>query len=183
MLSYEDIIRHYTRSEVAEEIVKFSRSRWVGVLCLEKGDNGKPLFKRYLGEKPLKISCREDFLNLLELLEKVKPRSFYASANVYPSIEKLEDLVLDKVVACTPTWDVDNSLSKWKATIATVQEIINFLEKKGVSKSVYVKWSGEGCHVHLHEKAISPELRKKKNPMDLAFAVVGYVNAKLSEKI
>ncbi|RLE49794.1 MAG: hypothetical protein DRJ31_03700 [Candidatus Methanomethylicota archaeon] len=183
MLPHEEIYRHYARADVRREIVKFAANRWLGVLCLKRDNKGKPLFKRYIDGKPLKAFCEEDFSKLLEQLSRIKPRSFYASANVYASLDKVEDLTLENVIACTPTWDIDNTLDKWRATMEVVKEIVSFLESKGVKKSVYVKWSGEGCHVHLHEKAISPELRTRKNPMDLAFAIVEYVNAKLSEKI
>lgn len=54
-----------------------------------------------------------------------------------------------------------------------------FLEKNGVVKSVYVKWSGNGCHVHVNEKALSEELTKRISPLDAAYAMVEYTNAKL----
>lgn len=182
-MDYSEVLEHYLKPEVAEEVVKFSKGRWVGVLCAKRDEGGKPLFKRYLRGEPLKIYSKQQYLSLLtKTLKELKPRSFYASANIYSRLRSVEDLTISNVAACTPTWDVDNSLDKWRATLEVAQEILRFLEGKGVSESVYVKWSGEGCHVHLHEGAISPELRSKRNSMDLAYAIVEYVNGKLHGK-
>ncbi|MCS7120897.1 MAG: hypothetical protein NZ952_06840 [Candidatus Bathyarchaeota archaeon] len=84
---------------------------------------------------------------------------------------------------CTPTWDVDSILSNWQVTIRTAKEIINILESFGVRKSLYIKWSGNGCHIHLHERSLSPSILEHHHPFDLAFSIVEYVKAKLTAKI
>ena len=62
------------------------------------------------------------------------------------------------------------------------KEIVNFLNQEGISESVFLKWSGKGAHVHVHERAFSEDLLKKVNPLDAAYGVVEYVNRKLSKK-
>jgi hypothetical protein len=62
-------------------------------------------------------------------------------------------------------------------------EILSILESEGVKKSVYVKWSGNGCHIHIHEEAISEAIISKAHPLDFAYAIVEYVNAKAVPKI
>ncbi|MBS7610251.1 hypothetical protein KEJ19_06790, partial [Candidatus Bathyarchaeota archaeon] len=39
-----------------------------------------------------------------------------------------------------------------------------------------------GCHIHLNDSAISEELRKRRNPLDLAYAIVEYANLRLRDK-
>lgn len=111
-------------------------------------------------------------------------RSVYATANLYGAVGSAED-VYDRanIVRCTPTWDVDSSLGNWRETLAVAREIASLLEMWGVEESVYIKWSGNGCHVHLHEEAISPSLTEKHHPLDLAYAIVEYVRMKVSPKL
>jgi len=110
-------------------------------------------------------------------------RSIYATANVYNRIRNVEDVYdPSNILYCTPTWDIDGFLSKWRKTLNIAKKIIRFLNSWGIKKSVYIKWSGNGCHVHINEKSISGDLREKYNPLDLAYAIVEYVNSKLSLK-
>jgi DNA primase catalytic subunit len=120
-----------------------------------------------------------DFKNL-------KPRTFYATINAYKKIESIEDVRNPfNIEFSTPTFDIDNSIEKWEATIAIAESILEFLEKNGVEKSIILKWSGNGMHIHLNPYSISFDLLKKlnSNPIDIAFAIVEYVNAKLNEKL
>ena len=117
-----------------------------------------------------------------EDFEKVKAskgidlRTVYASAKVYRKIATREDLYDDyNTVACTPSWDVDNVFSDWRVTVEAAEVIVDFLRDMGVKESLYVKWSGEGCHIHVHERALSREMSSKFNPFDIAYAVVEYV--------
>ncbi|RLI26483.1 hypothetical protein DRO58_05540 [Candidatus Bathyarchaeota archaeon] len=89
---------------------------------------------------------------------------------------------LGNIIACTPVWDIDNDPKDWENTIKIAGEIVRFLELNGVEESVYVKWSGRGCHVHLHEEAVSRSIREKIHPIDLAYALVEYVNIKLTRR-
>lgn len=140
---------------------------------------------RYLGRRrriPLRIWSPEDVERLLSIFRRLKPRTFYATANVFQSLH--EDFLADpsNIVACTPTWDIDNKPEAWRATLEAAREIYAFLEKNGVSRSVFMKWSGKGCHVHLNEGAISEELRRRINPLNLAYSIVEYANLRLREK-
>lgn len=84
-----------------------------------------------------------------------------------------------RIAFCLPTWDIDNAPDKWKATIAVAKEIVDLLASEGVSRSVFLKWSGKGIHVHIHHKAFSPSLLLRIDPLDIAYAVVEYVNRQL----
>lgn len=186
---YEKIvISHYNSKEVQEEIVRFSQNRWVALHCEFLNPQGYPVLLRYQRttgkeKKPLRITNIEGVLTLLRRFERLRPRTFYASANVYKELTLPEHVKsLDNIAFCLPTWDIDNALSKWKATVAVAKEIVGFLERAQVSKSVFLKWSGNGVHVHIHHRAFSTDLLRKINPLDAAYAIVGYVNIKLHSK-
>jgi len=184
-MSRDEVAKHYENPRVKDEIVSFAKGRWVGLHCTERDRGGRPHLLRYLGRTrlPLKIEEPNDVAKLLKIFKKFGPRTFYATANVYKSLKITEDVMdLSNISACTPTWDIDNTLEKWQATLEVVKEIIAFLEQNGVERSSFIKWSGKGCHMHIHGEAVSEELRRRVNPLDLAYAVVEYVNAKLREK-
>ncbi len=180
-MSYPSLpARHYSRLEVQREISEFCRGRWVAAHCID--EHGKPIFRRYVDGKPITIKQPKEFLKLMKRLN-YKVRSVYATANVYSSIKNVEDVYeLSNVSRCTPTWDIDGLLSNWSETIAIAREITSFLEDYGAQKSLYIKWSGNGCHVHIHEGAFSQALLDKHHPLDIAYAIVEYVNLKLSSK-
>lgn len=164
---------HYLDPAVRVEIAKFSAGRWAAVF-------GRGKLVRYERGRPLTIRSEGD---VARFARKLSARTFYATANVYAKLELKEDVAVEgNIVACAPTWDIDNRLEKWRATVAVAAAIVEFLREQGIEKSVFVKWSGEGCHVHVHELSISEELRKRRNPLDLAYAVVEYVNAKLEHR-
>ncbi|MEM3616385.1 MAG: hypothetical protein QXJ31_00510 [Candidatus Bathyarchaeia archaeon] len=173
-------IEHYSRAEVQKEIAEFCRGRWMATHCID--ESGKLVFRRYLGGKPMAIKSKEEFAMLLQRLGN-KARVFYATANKYPTVEHVEDVDLSKVYLCTPTWDIDGTLQNWRETIAVAKEILSILESEGVKNSVYVKWSGNGCHIHIHEEAISEAVISKAHPLDFAYAIVEYINAKAAPKI
>jgi len=182
------VVNHYNKEEVQEEIARFSRSRWVAVHCQFLNPQGYPVLLRYQrtsgkNKVPLTITQPKDVSQFVKRFERLRPRAFYASANVYKELTILEHVrSLSNVISCMPTWDIDNTPEKWEATIAVAKEIVDFLNKEGVSESVFLKWSGKGAHVHIHEKAPSDELLKKVNPLDAAYAVVEYVNRRLAGK-
>jgi len=177
--SFMDVAHeHYSRKDVQREIMDFCRGRWIAIHCLDAP--GKFVLKRYIRGRPIKIERLED----LGTLYNYRVRSIYATANVYRRIENFYDLYDQGNIAyCTPTWDIDSNLSNWRNTIRVAREIVEFLGGWGVKKSVYVKWSGNGCHIHINERSISESLLKKYNPLDLAYAIVEYVNAKLSQNL
>ncbi|MEM2920976.1 MAG: hypothetical protein QXF26_01505 [Candidatus Bathyarchaeia archaeon] len=175
--------RHYSDPKVRLEIATFSQSRWVGIHCTVKTRLGRPILLRYFRGRPMRIQGEEDVGRLLNAFRGLGPRTFYGTANVYVKLENPEDVSsIDNVVSCTPTWDIDNSPEAWKATVEAAKEIVSFLESEGVTQSIYVKWSGRGCHVHIHDKAFSREMRKRISPLDIGYAVVGYVIMKLDGK-
>lgn len=176
---------YYQNMDVRCEIARFARDRWVGLRCSGKGSDGRPLIIRYMGggRFPLKIDGPSDVVEIIRRYGWLEPRSFYATANIYRNLNSVDDVSnLSNIVGCTATWDIDNDLERWRETIAAAKQIVSFLEDNGVSKSVFVKWSGEGCHVHLHHKSISPEMFGKASPLDLAYSIVEYVNLKLNLK-
>jgi len=186
-VDYDKVVFHYSREEVKEEIACFSRGRWVAIHCQIKDEKGRPYLLRYqrFGRKkfPLKIEKPEDVSSLINRFRKLQPRTFYASANVYKELATLEHVrSLNNISLCLPTWDIDNELVKWKATVEAAREILYFLKEEGVSESVFLKWSGNGLHIHIHHKAFSQELLRKLHPLDVAYAIVEYVNTKLGSR-
>lgn len=185
---YEKIVvPHYNVGEIQKEIVKFSRNRWVALHCEFLNPQGYPVLLRYQRTRkektPITITKLEDVPMLLKRFERLKPRTFYASASVYRELTRPDHVrSLDNILFCLPTWDIDNTPDKWEATIAVAKEIVNFLKDEQVSESVFLKWSGKGAHVHIHHKAFSTDLLRRMNPLDAAYATVEYVNAKLRSK-
>ncbi|RLI35257.1 hypothetical protein DRO53_01635 [Candidatus Bathyarchaeota archaeon] len=181
-----DLIRqHYLKSWVKREIAEYSKGRWAALHCDKTDERGRKLLIRYFGRrrKPLKLETIEDVDLILKRFEAWKPRSFYATANLYGRLEREDDVAsIDNISACTPTWDIDNRLEGWLATVEAAKEILKLLEEKGVKESVYVKFSGKGAHVQIHPYAVSPEVRSKYNPLDLAYATVEYVRSKLQPR-
>jgi len=186
---YGLVVEHYRKPEVLKEIARFSKKRWVAVHCEEKDERRRPILVRYRRDpggrrKPLSVERPEDVKRILEDLRPLRPRTFYASSAVYAKLEEEEDTYPHgNALAFTPTWDVDNELAYWKATVEAAEAILAFLEKKGVIKSVFVKWSGRGAHVHLHHGSISPEVFSKHGPLDVAYAIVEYVLLKVGPEL
>lgn len=186
------LIKHYSREDVQDEIIKWCyprvdgidvlKRRWVAFHC-KKNDKHDFTLIRYIRDNPLTITSKSDLKGYLNFFGRLGLRTIYATANIYRELNSFEHVVdLNNIIACTPTWDIDNDLNNWKITINACKEIISFLESHGVTRSIVVKWSGEGAHVHLHHNALSPELRTKFNPLDLAYAVVEYTIMKLEWK-
>jgi len=183
---YERVVKvHYDNKEVQEEIAKFSKDRWIAVHCEQLNPQGYNVLLRYRKgagktKAPLTITKPEDVPMLLKRFERLRPRTFYASVNVYKELSTPEHVkALGNIVSCAPTWDIDNAPEKWKATIEVAREILAFLSEEGLSQSTFLKWSGKGAHVHVHQKAFSPNLLRKIAPLDAAYAVVEYANRAL----
>lgn len=175
------VIKHYSRDDVKAEVAEFCRGRWVAI---EGSVGEKRVFLRYSGRKPLIIESPAQVPILIRRYGGLRARTFYATANVYRDLSStaaLDDL--SNIAATTPFWDIDTELSKWDYAIKAAQLICDFLESEGVSKSVYVLWSGEGAHVRISEHAFSEELLSKHHPLDIAFAVTEYVLRKLKDKL
>ena len=179
---------HYGRLDVQREIARYSRDRWVAIHCDFVNPQGYPVLLRYQTgarklKTPLTITKPEDVPSLLSRFARLKPRTFYASINVYRDLTRQESVKdVRNIAFCAPTWDIDNVPDKWKATIAAVKEVVGVLGEEGISKSVFLKWSGRGAHVHVHHKAFSPQVIEKIGALNLAYTVVEYVNRTLQAR-
>lgn len=118
---------------------------------------------------------------MLERFWRFRPRAFYATAHTYRSLRFREELLdRENMVSSMPTWDVDSRDGDWRKVVVKAAEVIDVLERCGVSESVFVKWSGRGAHVHVHPEAFSPELLRKIHPLDVAYSVTQYVVNRLA---
>lgn len=176
------MLKHYSRPLVKEEVSAYCRSRWV---ALEGGSQAGRVFLRYgHGGEPLKISSPEDFEKLLISYKGVRPRAVYGSINIYSKLERSSDLDdPSNIASSSPVWDIDGNTNVWGSVVEAAKIIVNFLESKGVERSIFLKWSGQGCHVHIHERAFSRELLSKHNPLDIAFSAVEYSLRKLKQQL
>ncbi len=175
------VLRHYSRSDVRSEIAEFCRGRWVAV---EGSISDRRVFLRYLGRRPLTVRLPGEVTFLVRRFRGLNVRTFYATINVYKDLSRPELLDdLSNITATTPFWDIDTELDKWEYAVKAAQVICDFLESEGLSKSVYVLWSGEGAHVRISEKAFSRELLEENHPLDVAFAVAEYVLRSLRDKL
>jgi len=164
------IINHYNKEIVLNEILKFSKDRWVAIYSIEG------IFRRYYNGKPIKFSNIKDVKNIIR---KLNVRSIFSSINLYNKLENSEDLDLRNVYSTTPTIDIDSNLENWKETIKVVKEIINILNNFSIEHSIIVKWSGNGCHIHLNHKGFSKGLLMKYSSLDLAYAMVDFIIRKV----
>lgn len=175
---------HYSKQDVSEEIARFAKNRWVGVHCLKRDSKGNRVMVRHLDGKPITISSSHDLLLLKKGLGDKGLRTIYATAAIYRRITSRSDVTsLDNMVSYTPTWDIDNDFKCWRSTIKACIEVVEALKEEGVSRSVFIKWSGNGAHVHLHEGAISNKVLRSRSPLDVAYAVVEYVKIRVEPRI
>lgn len=175
------ILEHYRRDDVAGEIAEFAKGRW---LALEGQGEGGKVFVRWWRGKPLAVSSPAEFKALIESFSGAGIRSVYATACVYGKVASREDVEdPGNVVAATPSWDIDASLEEWEAAIEAAKLIVKFLEERGVRESVYLKWSGEGVHVHVHEGALSRRVLELADPLAVARALVEYTIRKLEGEL
>ncbi|MEM1584218.1 MAG: hypothetical protein QXF28_05970 [Nitrososphaerota archaeon] len=172
------ILEHYVKEEVVREIVDFSVNKWVAIHCSTTTDNQEKIMLRYFprSRRPLRIDSEDDFRRLFNLVGVYRPRTFYASINVYARIDSLE-YALDRmnIIGSTPTWDIDSTDNDYRKVVAAAREILDILEKLHISRSLIIKWSGRGMHIHVHPNAFSPELYSRIHPVDVAYSVTEYV--------
>jgi hypothetical protein len=177
---YEAVTEYYQNPKVRREIAAFCKGRWVAIHCEKKSPQGLPYLVRYKGWRerkvPLTIQGEADVTKLLDLFRKLSPRTFYGTVNEFKKLEKPDDMDdQDNIERSTPIWDIDNRIDDWRTTINVARLIVEFLEENDVKKSVFVKWSGNGAHVHLNPSAFSEEIFEKIGPLNIAFAVVQFV--------
>ncbi|MEM4176190.1 MAG: hypothetical protein QXS29_01240 [Nitrososphaeria archaeon] len=181
MLEWKTIKEHYSREEVVKEIVKYCSGRWCAFLIATEGEGSKIVRYDKGVFKPITLDNVEKFKNYMEIFPI---RTVYGTIHFYKKIVVKGDVKeLTNIIASEPVWDIDNKVYDWKNTVQAAKIIHEFLESNGVSKSVYIKWSGKGIHVHLNKNSISEEVYKKIHPLDAAYAVVEYVKRKVEEKI
>lgn len=180
-----DVRRYYENPLVRREIADFCRNRWVAIHCEMKTEDDRPLLIRYERNRPLKIESVKDVLRLLKRFGGLHPRTFYATASLYFKLQSKSDVFnyYENVYARTPTWDIDSKPEWWQATVKVIKIIIDALNDEGVSNSVYIKWSGRGAHVHVHEKAISKQVYDRIKPVDAAYCIVDYIIRKIKPSI
>jgi len=177
-----DPISYYKRRSVAEEISSYCRRRWVAV---HSTLGSRLVFTRYLRvgktKVPITISSPED---LATLVEKLNARSVYATIHEYHALAREEDTApLSNIARSAPVWDIDSTPSLYKATLEAARAVVDELERLGVVKSVFLKWSGRGVHVHLNPLAFSRELLRKIHPADIAYSIVEYVKLRVESRI
>lgn len=176
---------YLTRQEVLREMSSFLAGRWIAVHCKRKMKDGRPLLVRYWKTVPLKASSPAELLALIDRLRPLQPRAFYGTANIYSRLETREDALNyeENVTKRTVTWDIDSTPEHWRATVEVARTIVDFLEKWGVSQSVWLKWSGRGMHVHIHENAVSQILLEKHGVMDVTWSLAQFVLENIKEKV
>jgi len=176
---------YYKIEIVSRETSEFLRGRWVAVHCSRRMKDRRLVLVRYWRGKPLTVSSPAELRGLVRALSKLGVRAFYGSASIYGRLRRREDALdyLGNVVARTPTWDIDSRPEWWRATLEVGRAIVDVLEEEGVIESVWLKWSGRGLHVHVHERAFSSDLYRRYHPIDVSWAVVEYVLRKVEPVI
>lgn len=178
-----DLYNYYTRPLVQREISDFLKNRWVAVHCQKRLKDGRHMLIRYTGGKPLKIGSPRQVLAVLHRLSFCRPRTFYGTAALYRKLEAKQDLTPSNMYAYTPSWDIDSRPEWWGHTVAVAKILVEQIEKEGVRESVWVKWSGRGMHIHIHEGAVSHSLYQKYGPLDLAYSIVQYILEKTRKQL
>jgi len=179
-MSFHSLLKHYEKPEVRREIVDYCRNRWIAIHCETTGRNRVHLMIRYDEGKPLKVDSEYEFTKLINRYFKYRPRAFYATTHIYYKLETRED-VLDRsnIIYSSPVWDIDSKDGDWRKVIRKACEIVSMLDSFGVSKSVFIKWSGRGAHVHINPFCFSSDVRRKIEPIDIAYAVTSFIANRL----
>ena len=175
-MSWNLVREHYSRLEVRREIAEYSRGRWVAIHCMERDERGLPIMIRYRGKKPLTIGSGEDVLEVIRRFSKLKPRAFYATAHLYRRLESGYDVAdRSNIIRSSPTWDIDSLDGDWRKVVGKALEILDVLDRYGVTKSVFFKWSGRGAHIQINPNAFSEDILGRIDPLDIAYSVTEYV--------
>lgn len=158
MIEEREIVRkHYSREEVRSEVMKFSKGRWIAL-------SGRKWI-RYFSGRPITV----EMLSLPETLINTGTRAVYSTASIYGKLySKCDAFDPSNFIAVTPFLDIDNELENWRGTVEAVRIAVDILNSLGISKSVYVLWSGRGAHVRVNEFSFSEGLRN----LDSAWALI-----------
>lgn len=175
---------YYRSPEVLSEIAEFLRGRWVALHCERQLRDGRPVLVRYHRGKPLKVSSPAELYHLLRSLAPIRPRAIYGTASIYEKLDSREDTRdMSLVASRTLTWDIDSTPEHWRATVEVARAVVDVLEKHGVVESVWLKWSGRGMHVHVHEAALTIDFLRKHGVLDATWSAVQYVTLKVKERV
>lgn len=182
-MDFKEVLKYYSGENVGRDIAEYCINRWVAIEGV--GQEGYRVFIRYGSDgKPLTVKSSSEVVDVIRRYGGLKPRTIYASVNLYSNLQSIDDINnSSRIVYTSPIWDIDGSIENWKSTIEAARLIADFLEREGIEKSIFLKWSGRGVHVHVHEKAFSKSLLSKYNPLDIAYSIVEYTLRRLKEKI
>lgn len=178
-----DPLQYYSQPRVLREATRYLAGRWIAVHCQKRLRDGRPMLIRYRRGKPLSASTPQQLEALIKSLGFCTPRAIYGTAAVFARITSREDLAPSNMAAYTPTWDIDSQPQHWRETLSVAKAIVEALADLGVSDSVWLKWSGRGMHVHVNEKAVSPQIYGKYTPLDVAYSIVDYVLQRARKRI
>jgi len=170
-----DPLQYYRRRDVLENATRYLRGRWIAVHCEKQLKDGRPMLIRYLHGVPLSAETPSQLLALLSKLSFCKPRSIYGTAALFKTLQSRRDLAPLNMRAYTPTWDIDSQPEHWRRTLAVARALLDEIARHGVRESVWLKWSGRGMHIHIHESAVSPAIYEKYAPLDVAYSIVEYI--------
>ncbi len=180
-----NVRRYYQNVKVLDELSRFLKRRWVAVHCERRLKDGRYILLRYRRGMPLKVESIQDIQLILNNFRYLKPRTFYGTANIYRKIFSKEDVqnVYENIEYCTPTWDIDSKIGWWETTIKVGKIIVEELFKNKIVESIWLKWSGNGLHVHVNERAFSKVVIEKYGALNIAFSIVDYILKKSLPKI
>ncbi|MEM4356030.1 MAG: FkbM family methyltransferase [Nitrososphaerota archaeon] len=77
--------------------------------------------------------------------------------------------------------DIDLLVDEVEPALRAAADLISTLERYGVTKSIIVKWSGQGVHIHVNDQAFSPSLFEAWSPLDVAYAVTEFIMGRCGE--
>jgi hypothetical protein len=179
-MSSRILLEHYGKPEVRRELADYCKGRWIAIHCETIGENGVRMMIRYEKGRPLTIGSDSEVSLLIDRYKHYRPRAFYATAHIYSRLEARED-ILDRsnIVYSSPVWDIDSKDGDWRKVVGKAWEIVSLLDKLGVSKSVFIKWSGRGAHVHVNPFCFTTDIRRRIEPIDIAYSVTRFVANRL----
>ncbi len=178
-----DPLQYYRQRDVLENAARYLKNRWIAVHCEKRLRDGRPMLIRYHHGTPLTAETPAELQALLERLTFCRPRAIYGTAALFRKIRSREDLEPQNMYAYTPTWDIDSQPEHWRRTLAVARALLDALARHGVQESVWLKWSGRGMHLHIHEHAVSPSIYQRYSPLDTAYSIVEYILRRAEKKI
>jgi len=173
--TFQEVFKFYTKSEVYPEIIDYLKGRWAAI---EASSTEKRIFIRYAHRNgpPLRIESKDDLVKYLMRFKGLRPRTIYGSINIYRKLLSRDDTEdFSNIVFTTPIIDIDFSLDELDLGKKVLRELVDVIEGLGIVRSLYIKFSGRGFHIHIHEKSISEDIRSKYHPLDIAYSVVEYI--------